>query len=196
VDIPTVLTQLSNSIGLDPDALSAPLTSLVTHLRAAVPSFCGLHLTIAGEGHPVMLTTFRRRHDSDPIRTSLRIRMVALGPGYDEESQVVFYGSTPGAFVDLAADLGYSLAPVSSRGTPTPPAGSGKHRLIVLDADLPPRTTRSGITGLDERSTIDRAVGFLIDRGHQPDDARAQLRREAAVAGVDPRVYAARVLCG
>ena len=68
------------------------------------------------------------------------------------------------------------------------------HRPIVLDADLPPPTMMSEITGLDELSMIERAVGIMIDQGHHPDHARAMLRRHAAAAGVEPQIYAARLL--
>ena len=54
--------------------------------------------------------------------------------------------------------------------------GGGHHRtagrdarlMIVLDADLPPPTTMSGLVGLDQLTTINRAVGMLIDQGHHP----------------------------
>ena len=68
------------------------------------------------------------------------------------------------------------------------------HRPIVLDADLPPPTTTSGLTGLDELSMVERAVGIMIDHGHHPDHAHATLRRHAAAAGVEPHIYAARLL--
>ena len=64
----------------------------------------------------------------------------------------------------------------------------------MLDADLPPLTTESGLVGLQERSVMDRAVGVMIDQGHDPDLAHATLRRQAAVAGVEPHIYAARLL--
>ena len=38
----------------------------------------------------------------------------------------------------------------------------------------------SGFSGLSEYATINRAVGVLIDRGHHPDHAGAELRRAAA----------------
>jgi hypothetical protein len=47
----------------------------------------------------------------------------------------------------------------------------------VLDADLPPPTTMSGLIGLDELSTVNRAVGILVDQGHHPNQAHATLRR-------------------
>ena len=222
MDLPTVLLrdllQLSSSVGLDDDALAAPLVSLVEGLQAAVPSYRALHLTIVDVGHPVSLTAFVPSHGVDPITTSLRIGFCALGPGFDGESSVVFYAATPGAFVDLAADFGYAL------GTPTvtagPPMrsvdstdGAGRHGpdesdggrqhipacrdddpLIVLDADLPPPSPISGLVGLDELTMINRAVGILIDQGHHPNQAHAALLGHAATAGVEPHIYAARLL--
>ena len=41
---------------------------------------------------------------------------------------------------------------------------------------------------------IDRAVGVMLDQGHHPDDAPATLRRQAVAAGVEPHIYAARLL--
>jgi hypothetical protein len=208
--------QLSSSVGLDDNALDAPLVSLVDALQAAVPSFRGLHLTIVDDFHPVSLTAFLRLDDGDSIDTSLRVRFAALGPGFGSESQVVFYAAAPGAFVDLAADFGYALGkPIM---TPNTPAGSNdsadgdgqggrgqtgsgqsltddnRDRLIVLDADLPPSITESGLVGMDERSMIDRALGVLIDQGHHPDAAHATLRRYAADAGVEPHIYATQLL--
>ena len=56
---------------------------------------------------------------------------------------------------------------------------------IVLDADLPPATLVSRLTGLADASTINRAVGMLIDQGHHPDEAHATLHRHAVTAGVE-----------
>jgi hypothetical protein len=222
VDLPTVLLrdlmQLSSHLDLDDDALSGPLVSLVESLQAAVPSYRALHLTIVDIGQPVSLTAFVPHHDTDSITTSLRLGFAALGPGFDSKSRVVFYAATPGAFVDLAADLGYALdTPVVTTGTPagstdsTDGAGRHDHRhrdgdsqhdpagrdgdaLIVLDADLPPPTAISGFVGLDELTMINRAVGILIDQGHHPNQAHAALLGHAATAGVDPHIYAARLL--
>jgi hypothetical protein len=43
------------------------------------------------------------------------------------------------------------------------------NRRITLDADVPPNPPVSGVSGLSELSTINRAIGVLIDRGHHPD---------------------------
>ena len=222
MDFPTVLLrdlmQLSSHLDLDDDALSGPLVSLVESLQAAVPSYRALHLTIVDIGHPVSLTAFIPLPDKDSITTSLRVGFAALGPAFDGESSVVFYAATPGAFVDLAADFGYALdTPVVTTGTPAGPADSTdsarRHSpdqrdgdrlygpacrdgdaLIVLDADLPPPTAIPGLNGLDELTMINRAVGILIDQGHHPNQAHAALLGHAATAGVDPHVYAARLL--
>ena len=51
-----------------------------------------------------------------------------------------------------------------------------------------------GLSGLDQLSTVNRAVGMLIDQGHEPDEAVKVLHRDAAAAGVEPHVYAAQLL--
>lgn len=211
MDFPTALLrdllQLSSSIGLDDDAIGAPLATLVGELQTAVPSYRGLHLTIVDNGHPVILTAFLPSQDGGSIKTSMRVGFAALGPGFDHESRAVFYAETPGAFVDMAADFEYALdTPTTTHSHPTRSADSSDsdarhgvdrcdgHRPIVLDADLPPPTTASGLVGLDELSTVERAVGIMIDHGHHPDQAHATLRRDAAAAGVEPHIYAARLL--
>jgi hypothetical protein len=211
VDFPTALLrdllQLSSHIGLDDDALGAPLVSLVEGLQAAVASYRGLHMTIVDNGDPVSLTAFIPLHGHDSINTSLRVGFSALGPGFNGESYVIFYAATPGAFVDLAADFGYALgtptvtfSPSARDGDSTSsdrhqgPARRDRHQLIVLDADLPAPSATSGLIGLDELSTINRAVGILIEQGHHPNQAHAALRHQAAEAGVESHIYAARLL--
>ena len=222
MDFPTALLrdllQLSSHIGLDDDALGAPLVSLVDGLQAAVASYRGLHLTIVDNGDPVSLTAFLPLQGHDSINTSMRVGFSALGPGFNRESYVIFYAGAPGAFVDLAADFGYALGtpivafcPSAWDGDSTAgdgrcghdqhdgdsqqsPARRDRHQLIVLDADLPAPSTTSGFIGLDELSTINRAVGILIEQGHHPNQAHAALRHQAAEAGVEPHIYAARLL--
>jgi hypothetical protein len=211
VDFPTALLHdllhLSSSVGLDDDAVGAPLTATVAALRAAVPSYRGLCLTIVENGNPIRLVAFLPPQDGESMATSLRLPLAALAPGFHVDCQIVFYAATPGAFVDLAADLSYALTiPTITGSRPPRPTHSPEldghqgtdhrdgHRPIVLDGDLPPATLVSGVTGLDDLSTINRAVGILIGRGNHPDEAHATLRRHAAVAGVAVNIYAARLL--
>ena len=213
VDLPTALFRdllhLCSSVGLDDDALSAPLVALVAGLQAAVPSYRGLHLTLVENGHPVSVTAFLNSEDAESITTSLRVPFAALGSGFDPDSGVVFYAATPGAFVDLAADLGYALdTPTTTPDGPRSPAGDtdgdGQHNpghrnghpVIAVDANLPLTVLESGLTGLDEPSSINQAIGFLMDQRHPPEQAHATLSGGAGPAGVEPHIFAARLLRG
>ncbi len=84
VDLPTALFRdllyLSSSVGLDDDALTAPLVALVADLQAAVPSYRGLHPTLVEDGHPVSLAAFLHSEEGESITTSLRLPFTALGP--------------------------------------------------------------------------------------------------------------------
>ncbi len=116
----------------------------------------------------------------------------------DGDSRIVFYAATPGALVDLAADLSHALGVptitgrVSDGGEPADVAGHDA--AIRLDDDLPPVSMVSGLVGLAELSTINRAAGFLIGQGHLPVDAHDTLRRGASAAGLDTHLFAARLL--
>jgi hypothetical protein len=41
---------------------------------------------------------------------------------------------------------------------------------------------------------LNRAIGMLVDQGHEIEQAHQQLRRDAAAAGVKPHIYAARII--
>ena len=209
MELPTALLRdllhLSSADGNDGPAIDQRLTAVVTAMRVAVPSYRGLSLTLVHHDHPVRLTAFIPPEDGESIASSLRIHISALVPRADAQSRIVFYAASPGAFVDLAADLTYLVQ--TQIGPPAEPPrsighvdgqssshGVDGHRPILLDSDLPPTTLLSGMTGFDELSTINRAVGVLVAEGHLPDHAHVVLRRRAASAGVDAHVYAARLL--
>ena len=123
-----------------------------------------------------------------------------LGPRFDAESRVTLYAATAGAFVDLAADLSYALhlpaCTDRSANAGSPDSDDQRHgrvgtdRRIILDADLLPSPLASGVSGLSELSTINRAIGVLIGHGQHPDDAADSLRRD----GLEFDSYAARLL--
>jgi hypothetical protein len=196
----------SNSIGLDgnalDDALDVSLAAFTADIEAAVPSYLGLQLTIGQSGHPVTLTRITPHR---AVTTSLRVPLTVFGPRFDSESRITLYAATAGAFVDLAADLSYALHLRSSTDRSIDAAGSSdgddrRHgqvdsdRRITLDADVPLSPLASGVSGLSELSTINRAIGVLIGRGHHPDLASHTLRRNAFREGLEPHRYAARVL--
>jgi len=199
------LAQLASSIGLDVEVLQTPLKSLVWDLRAAIPSYRGLQMIIVHTGQPVTLTDLLPAESDGRVLTSLRLPLVLLGPDHDGGSRVTFYASIPGAFVDLAADLGYALeTSVTTVPDGQDHAGSDldgqtaahpEDQLgLLLDGDLLQNAEVSGLTGLAELSAVSRALGILIDRGHDPGGAYDSLLRAAAAGGVAAHVYAAQML--
>lgn len=125
-------------------------------------------MTILIDAQPVMITSMAADADTGPIGSSLTLPLNLtddLAPG----SRLVLFARTPGAFVDLAADLSYALS-----------ARAGQ---IVLDAQLhyPP----SGIVGVEQLSIVNRAVGLLVGRGHSVTGAQEQLERSAVRSGLE-----------
>jgi hypothetical protein len=205
VDIPAALlshlAQLASSIGLDAEILHLPLRNMVTDLRVVVPSYRGLQMIIVHSGQPVRLTDLLPAETDGAVMTSLRMPLGLLGPEHDGGSRVIFYAGTPGAFVDLAADLGYVLKAavrtdhLDGDGAASGAAADAEAPLgLVLDGDLLPNVEAPGLTGLSELSAVNRAIGMLIDRGHNAGDAYDILRRAAVAAGVATHVFAARML--
>src|SRR5688572_4151874 len=87
----THLHQLSVSNGLDGDTLADALLAFTADLRAAVPSYLGLQLTIVENNRPVTLTEI----DPDRIATtSLRLPLAAVGPNFDPDSWITLYAAT------------------------------------------------------------------------------------------------------
>jgi hypothetical protein len=206
VDLPAALLahlqDLTASIGEDGQDLDDTLEALSTALRATAATYCGLRLTIVENQWPVTLTVFTDGHDAS-VATSLRLPLALVSPAVDPESRVVFFAVTSGAFTDLAADLSYALGGIPvDQASPAVDGvdqrgmrGNDQRRVIELDADLPSLSRVSELTGLAELTVLNRAIGMLVDQGHNVEQADQLLRRDAAAAGVEPHVYAARILC-
>jgi hypothetical protein len=205
VDLPAVVLthvrDLTASVGQDDRDLSDTLVALTTALRSTASSYCGFQLIIVENEWPVTLTAFDDGHDA-PIGTSLRLPLGLVSRSVDGESRVVFFAGTPGAFTDLAADLSHTLGgiPVDGRSLTANNADhhgilvDGHRRVIELDVDLPPLSRVSGLTGLAELTALNRAIGILVDQGHDIEQAHHVLRRDAAAAVVEPHIYATQLL--
>src|SRR6185312_11495020 len=165
-----LLTQALDDSGID---LEAGLRAFTADVKLAVASFTGMTMTIALAGHEVSFTV----HDEATIQpaTSLLIPLAIVTPT-DAASTLLLYAATPGAFVDLAADLIYTL-----RIEPT---------ALVLDGHFDPSAGSAGLTGLDEHSAINQAIGVLIGRGHTPESAQHELQRLATLDHDNLRVAA------
>jgi hypothetical protein len=154
-----------DSVTGEPVDLDASLAALTTSVKRAVPSYRGLGLIVVIDEQPIMVTSAERGNASD-IATSLSLSLAwvpLLGP----DSQITFYASVVGTFVDLAADLAHALGSQSLR----------------LDGDIPSALV-SDLTGVRRLSTINEAVGVLIGHGHTPDDAQRELRQMTDTAGI------------
>jgi hypothetical protein len=200
------LQDLTASIGQDDQDLDHTLAALTIALGSTAASYCGFQLTIVEYRWPVTLTAFSTGHDSVghdlPVGTSLRLPLALVSHAVDRESRVIFFACAPGAFSDLAADLGYALGgiPVEQQSPAAYSADPGRTRVdgqpdaIELDSDLPLVSPVSGLTGLAELTVLNRAIGMLVDQGHDIQQADQALRRDAAAARVEPHIYATRIL--
>lgn len=163
--------------------LSDVLAGLITDLQDAVSGYAGVALTVVQAGQPVILSTVPAAA-VETVRTSLGLSLPLLSPDFEDGGRVVLYSTTPGSLVDLAADLRHVLSPAAAPDAPAP----------ELDADLPPATTSSWIDGLTELATVNRAIGILLEQGHDPDSGLELLRRQAVAAGVPVHVVATELL--
>ena len=205
MDLPAALLahlhDLTGSSGQDDHELDDTIAALTAALRSAAASYCGFQLTIVNNQWPVTLTAFSDNHDV-PVGTSLRLPLVLTSQAVDPESRVVFFAVTPGAFTDLAADLSYALGgiPVEQQ-SPAAYSADGAHarldgprNAIELDNDLPLVWPVSGLTGLADLTVLNRAIGMLVDHGHDLVEAHQVLHRDAAAARIAPHIYAVRML--
>ena len=144
------------------DACSS-LASLRRDLKLIVRSSLGFTLRLGGS-QPVTLTSIDHFVSSSDIATSLWFPLSWMGPDHIGSS-IVFYASVPGALVDLSADLAFALSlPLDC---------------LRLDEDLTPELLESGLAGVEEALTVNRAIGALIGRGHTAETAQAELGRQA-----------------
>jgi hypothetical protein len=170
VDTPTLPTENIHNLFSDlavPDGfaeqpvdLENALTALTEAVKGAAPSYRGLALTLVIDKQPVTVISAEPGNTSD-IATSLRLSL-AWVPSVSADSRITFYASTPGTFVDLAADLAFALHSHSIR----------------LDQDIPPALL-PGLTGAGKLSALNKAVGVLINHGHTHDSAQREVRHTA-----------------
>jgi hypothetical protein len=152
-DIVVDMALLTEALGEPGADIGVELLILAKHLRQAVPSFTALTVTIATSAGPFSVTV---PDTGTPAATSLSVQLPS-GPG--ETARLMLYAWTPGAFVDLAADLAYALGLELAA--------------VTLDTDLHPEPATSTVTDL---STVNQAIGVLIDRGFTVEEADRHLQ--------------------
>lgn len=152
------------------EPLEERLQQLQQAMRDAVPSYLGLSITMYSDGQPFAFTALLTdvgdgAEQGAEIATSARLPMTAFD-GAEPGSTVVYYAAQPGAFVDFAADVAFSLAL---------PLGT-----VVLDEDL---TASGESVALRQVSRVNIAIGILIGSGQPPPAAARELQRSADESG-------------
>jgi hypothetical protein len=168
----------------DPEVdLTATLHQLVGSARRAVRSFLGLTVMATVSEQHLRLTALEDALAVREISASLMIPLqqpAVDGAGAVAGIDLILYAGTPGAFIDLAADLAW----LSKR----PLVG------FVLDQHLVPPGDPDASDGLAALSSINQAIGALIARGRTPEQAERELDALAANAGLDRYLAATQIL--
>ena len=165
--------------------LADSLAALALAARFAVPSYTGLAMRATVGGRDLGFTTLDEHDSHLPSATSLRLAMSPLpdaagGLEPFPSIMLILYAATPGAFVDLCADLAWF-------------SGIGVHELAV-DEDLTPPVLRRIDIALAEMSSIDQAVGVMIGRGSTPEQALAHLADLCRASGRSQHAEAEHLL--
>jgi hypothetical protein len=156
--------------------LRAAVATLARNVKRTAPSYQGLAITVVVDGQRVTVTAMEPSSVQSEITTSLHLTLGGF-PLLDPSTEITFFAATPGAFVDLGADLTFALG-----------AAAGPR----LDRDLP-TPVWTGVTGISEMSDINVAIGILIGHDHTPETARRELHRIAMAAAITTSQAAARV---
>lgn len=173
------------------EALDEPGTDIVETISrlgevvaAAVPSFVAMSFRTGSGDAQIEFTGLSDAHeDLSTVRTSLVIPLSHqrdAGSPAASPSALVLYAGQPGAFVDIAADISWITGrPLDS---------------FRIDEHLIPSGDDGSVTALQDASTVNQAVGVLLERGFTMEGARHHLDRLAAMAGVASAAAAAILL--
>lgn len=174
------LSRLLDEPGVD---LEAQLRALNADLSLAVASYVAMTVTVGVDGHRVGFTVARDNDGNDARpAASLLVPLSSTAEG-EADAALLLYATTAGAFVDLSADVSHALGLELSD--------------LVLDAHLDEfeiRSSAAGMTGLEALAIVNQALGVLLERGHTPDEARAELQRLADLDGGSTREAAERIV--
>jgi hypothetical protein len=178
-----LLEQL-RQLTVDPDradALAAALSELCVAVEVAVPSWTSVSIVLTSsksadiDADIEVAVLAPGVKDGGQVSSSLAVPLSEVDPG----DHLVVRAGAAGAFLLLADDLA---------------SGLGGARPIVVDRHLDPppdgEITAEMVGGL---GVVDQAIGFLLDRGLSPPQARRDLERQARACGVSI-VAAARSL--
>jgi hypothetical protein len=173
-----ILTEALDEPGTD---IAHSLHRLTLDAAAAVTSYLGLSVVVSHRDPPFTVTALADGALAGDIRTSLHLSL----PGPSDPQNlpavaIILYAGSPGAFVDLAADLAWLTARSLSD--------------FILDQHLTLAAGSLPDGQLRAASAINQALGVLIGRGHTPQQAHGELDTQAAHAGTDRHIAACHIL--
>lgn len=167
------LAMLTEALDIDGADLQAMLEVLIDDVIHAVPTFAGLQMLITLSG---VTTVTDVPIAAVPVKASIHLPLPTADP--NAGISATFYAGAAGAFDALAADLRLAL-------------GLDGEVIIDghLDGHLEGQPVDPGRSGGELESTLQtslrqQAIGVLIGQGHHPDQAAAELRRQAHAYGV------------
>lgn len=178
----TALAALTEALDQPGADIAADLDRLIADAAAAVPSYRGLSIVVSQTEPPFTITVLATGTQPGNIGTSLHFTLSATddGPGHFPVD-LIFYGGSPGTFVDLAADIAWLT------GQPLSGFTLDEHRTIPAVPDV--------ATQLETASEINQAIGVLIGRGATSQEAALRLHEIADDNDTD-RQGAARIVLG
>jgi hypothetical protein len=177
------LALLTQALDLPGTEVADTLTRLAADAQSAIGSYLGLSVVITANGSEFDFTILRDATHSDHVRTSLLIPLTtaaATANSTPASVALILYAATPGAFIDLAADLSWITGRV--------PANFRIDEHCALPASY------TDPTAMTAMSSINQALGVLIGRGSTPERAERDLYERAAAAGIELVAAATLVL--
>jgi hypothetical protein len=147
----------------------------------AVTSYLGMSVVVNRHDSSFTVNLLNDGVTAGDIGTSIVLSLPGLiGVGREATVKFILYARSPGAFVDLAADLAWlTRRPLAD---------------FVLDEHLLAPDADSNATPLAVASVINQAIGVLIGRGYTIQRAHWELDTQAAHGGTDRETAARHIL--
>ncbi len=163
-DVVEVLARLAAAAGVSATELVLMFVDLAAEVRAAVPSYLGMAVTIDGTAGPLTFAALGPAAPGEPPLVEASLDLVVTHRGMPERGPVTFtlYAGATAGFATLAAELSVAAPALAME--------------VTLDWHLGQLLPTSGGPDLDSAATIEQAVGVLIDQGLDPTRALAALR--------------------
>jgi hypothetical protein len=166
---------------LDPPRadLDAQLRALIADIRLTTRSYLGLTLTIVLAGAPFTIVAIEEPVGPERIQSSALLPLTTLCD-VDAGSSLIFYAAAKDAFVHFAVEVTNAL--------------ELEPGAIELDTRLTLPSRSDALSAVAAAKQVNQAIGVLIERGHSPTAARAELDALATHSGTTVELAATGVL--